>query len=231
MLTQKQKSVLSAAASRAIETGSGVQIESRTLKAGEFAPIASLDRSGGLIFKSSLIPMGISDQVGLCIIPVVDHAGSERLGLFIHGAKASTKGLACLAMLDPSVAGALTSDLMAASTMFSDPQTAASVAKSVADAAIALDLPIKEKLAQHSHMVIKAAMGSEASGQAKLQEAVYAAAIANLEAEADKRAAKRFAKDALALAEIAAEPRTSVRSEALEAMAHKIETIATLATK
>jgi hypothetical protein len=231
MLNQKQLHILSAATAQALSAGSGVLIEGRKLAPGEFAPIASRGQSGGLIFTKTALPAEVGDAIGLCAIPCVDHEGRERLGIFIHASKGVGRGMTCLALLDPSVAGALVRDLMGSAAQFADPTTAADVAKAVTDAALEMDLAIKETLAENSRAVIRAALEARESDQAKLQKSVYAAAIGHIEQEADKRAAKRFAKDALALAEIAAEPRASVRSEALEGMTAKLEEMANLATK
>jgi hypothetical protein len=218
MLNDKQRALLTLAASKTLAQGSGIEIADRQLQSGEFAPIESAKKSGGVIFSAQSIPQEISRKMGVTFLPVLDHTGEEQLALCIHGGDSAGYKLMPLCRIDAGAAGGLVADLMLSAAQYSDPTLQASVVKSVTEAVLASDLAVKDALVANSEQALQTAFSKMISKRLEARQKEFDAAVATIEQKATERASKRFAKAMMELSSIAAEDQRSVRHARLSEM-------------
>lgn len=207
-MNEKQKALLSLAVSKTLEVGSGIEIADRTLKAGEFAPILSKNKSGGVVFSAQSIPQEVCKTLGVAFLPVVDADGREELGLFVYGENFK---LVPLARIDACQATSLVSDLIVSASHYSDPVLQAEVVKAIGDAAIAGDMSIKEALVLNTEAALQASFATIISRRLEAKQREFDAAVAEIERQATAKAQAAIAKSMLELAEVASIDQTSVR--------------------
>jgi len=210
MLNQKQKALLSVAAAKTLEEGSGITINDRQLAQGEFAPIESKDQSGGIVFSQSLVPDDICKSAGVCFMPVVDSFGKESLGLFIFSP--ANHKLINIGNFDPDLAGSLVGDLMVSTLSFSS-EVAANVNTAVTKAVIECDYKLKDHLLENSKNALNKSFETVIKKRLDAQQKAFDATVKDIQDRAETKAAKLFTKQFLKVAEVCAETRTSVRDE------------------
>jgi hypothetical protein len=223
MLNDKQKSLLSLAVAKSINQGSGIEIADRALNPGEFAPIVSVKKSGGVVFNTQSIPQAVCEKLGLTFLPVVDHQGCEQLALCVHGGDSAGYKLIPLALIDARDAASLVSDLMVSASHYSDPTLAAEVTKSISDAVIAGDLGLKDALVSNTEQALQKSFANLVNKRLEAKQREFDAAIAEIERRAEAKAANVYAKQLLELAEIAGVDQTSVRHARLAEMLPEIK--------
>jgi len=214
MLNAKQKALLSVAIAKTLQEGSGIEIESRKLHAGEFAPIESKNQSGGVVFNNSLIPEDVSKELGFCFLPVVDSFGEEKLGLFMFG-KGSGK-LINIANVDPALSASMTADLLCSAGQYDNPVIASEVVLSISKAVVECDYQIKSTLLQSSRNALNEVFEPLVQKRLQSQQKAFDATVADIQAKAETKVTKMLVNQFLKLAEIATESRTSIRNERFE---------------
>lgn len=219
-MNDKQKALLSIAVQKTLDAGSGIVLDDRPLKAGEFAPIESKHNSGGVIFSTQSIPQEVCQTLGLAFLPVVDHDGREQLALCLHG---ENYKLVTLARVDAKAAGGLISDLMLSAAQYTDPTTQADVVKAVTDAVLASDLQVKESLCDNSESAMQNVFAKMIAKRMETAQRHFDATIAEIERSAQMKAAQFYQKQLLELAEIASVDQTSIRRARLSEMMPEIK--------
>jgi len=214
MLNLKQKALLSVATAKALQEGSGIEIEKRTLHEGEFAPIESKNRSGGVVFNNSLISGELAKGAGFCFLPVIDHLGTQSLGLFLFS-KMSGK-LINIANVDPEQTASMVADLMVSASQYEDPTIASNVIESVTKSVVECDYQIKSTLLQSSRNALNEVFEPMVQKRLEAQKKDFDATLANVQQEAETKITKTMVNQFLKLAEIATEAKTSVRNERYE---------------
>lgn len=221
-MNDKQRALLSIAITKTIEAGSGIVLDDRPLKPGEFSPISSKNNSGGVIFSTQSIPQEVCQTLGLAFLPVVDDQGREQLALCLHGENFK---LVTLARIGAKQAGSLISDLMMSAAMYSSPTIQAAVVKSISDAVLASDLQVKAALCDNSESAMQNVFSTMIAKRMESAQKHFDASIAEIERSATLKAAQTYQKQLLELAEIAAVDQTSVRRARLAEMLPEIKKV------
>jgi hypothetical protein len=207
-MNQKQKALLSLAVSKTLEQGSGIEIADRKLAPGEFAPIMSKNKSGGVVFKTQSIPQDVCESLGVAFLPVVDHNGREQLGLFLHGTNFK---LVPFARLDAKQAQSLIADLMASAAHYSEPLMQAEVVKGIGQAVVANDMALKDELVLNTERALQKSFSKMITKRLDAKQREFDAAVAEIERQAVIKAQAAITKSILELAEVASIDQTSVR--------------------